>query len=103
MGHARAQQLADSFENAIHVFPCHKTTDWVENEDGFTEQRQTDKTVACAGMIIMAEKSPGHSNGLRVAGRLGLHNPAILDMDSPVYDDYQAFVDDHDPNQGDAQ
>lgn len=98
-GEARARELAASFTDN-HLFPCHKTADWVE--DGEREevvQQRTEKTSACAGMVIMAEQDDRHSNILRIAGRLGFYDPTVMNMDAPVYRGYDAFIEDHTPSE----
>lgn len=97
-GEARARELAASFTDN-HLFPCHKTADWVEDEDrDEIVQQRTEKTSACAGMVIMAEQDDRHSNILRIAGRLGFYDPTVMNMDAPVYRGYDAFIEDHTPS-----
>jgi hypothetical protein len=79
-GYARARELEESLQES-HVFPCHKTATW--DDDG--EQQETATTQACAGALITMERGEGMGNLLRMAARLGIYDPAVLDLDSPTY------------------
>lgn len=86
--HQRAQDIADSLRDGGD-FPCHKTLDYSlpggPDRNGPGVQR-------CAGMLIVMEKSEGPNQIMRIAERLRLYDPTRLDMDAPVYDSLDAFV-----------
>lgn len=93
-GEARATELAASFADN-HLFPCHKTADWDEDDDGTVHQVRTERTSGCAGMVIMAGHDPRGSNILRISERLGMLDWANINMEAPVYRGYSAFIADH--------
>jgi hypothetical protein len=65
-------------------FPCHKTVDH-ENRDESTE-------IHCAGALILLEKMQRPSQMMRISERLGLYDASKLDMDAPVYDDFNEML-----------
>jgi hypothetical protein len=65
-------------------FPCHKTAESVEDDDGFGEVRATDESVACAGMLIFNEKRDQPNQMMRICERLGFYDRTKLNMDAPV-------------------
>jgi hypothetical protein len=48
----RGEELAYSTENPYNSFPCHKTTDHVEHEDG-SDMVVTEESKTCAGFLSM--------------------------------------------------
>ncbi len=74
------------------VFPCHETVDYSGDDD---EARITDKSVHCAGKLIMREKMEDATQMMRVGERLGLYDRTKLNMQAPVFDDVDAMVDVH--------
>lgn len=80
-------------------FPCHKTTDQVEDEDGGSETVQTKKSKVCAGFMIFREKQGQPNQMMRIAQRIGMYNPKELMKDNPeveeVYDDIDEMADAH--------
>lgn len=54
-------------------FVCHKTMD------------DSDKMQQCAGVMIILHRENRHNDAMQIANRLGLWDPANLDMDAPVY------------------
>lgn len=68
-------------------FPCHKTI--TSNDDD--ERVQTADSKHCAGAMILLEKINEPSQMMRIAERLGLYDPAELDMAAPVYDSWAAM------------
>ena len=74
-------------------FPCHKT---VKRDDG--EPQVTTKSEHCAGLMIMLEHMKQPTQMMRIAERIDLYDPSSLQMDSPVYehvDDYLEAIDHH--------
>lgn len=71
-------------------FPCHKTTELGEED----ELLNREDTVACAGRMIMSMNA---YNGLgtidALSARLGMFDPHALDLDAPVFDDWDAMAD----------
>lgn len=48
----------------------------------------------CAGFLILLEKE-GPNQMMRIAGRLGIYDASILDIDSPVYESVSECVEAH--------
>ena len=71
-------------------FPCHKTTELGDND----ELLNREQTVACAGRMVMSMNA---YNGLgtmdALCARMGMFDPAALDLDAPVFDDWDAMAD----------
>jgi len=97
LNRGRATEIAKSLDH--HSFPCHKTTDHTgdEYEDGEWQGWQ-DEWQHCAGAEIMREKMDRPGDMLQISQRLGIRDPSRLKMDSPVFDDEQAFIDHHGRN-----
>lgn len=65
-------------------FPCHKTT-----------HGRAPVEVHCAGALILLEKLNRPSQMMRISERLGLYDRSKLDMDAPVYEDFEEMYDAH--------
>ena len=84
---ARARQIARGAER--HELYCHKTT--IEDEDG--ERRIVPgRSKVCAGMMICLERVNRPSQMMRISERLRLYDRRKLDMDAPVYESPEAFI-----------
>ena|ERR1041385_6937449 len=66
------------------IFPCHKTAETVEDEDGSSSYEATDKSVVCAGMLIFNEKRDQPNQMMRIAERLGSYDMRKLNMNANV-------------------
>ena len=93
----RAREIADALRRD-QSFTCHKTIDYgaAENSEGETdlEHRPYDPSEQhCAGATIVLWRMGAPNQWMRLAGRLGLFDPGKLDMQAPVYEDLDAFVD----------
>lgn len=90
----RGEEIQASLERG-GMFPCHKTVDYKGSTDG--EGRVTANSVFCAGALIVMERSWDHgaveNQAVRIAGRLGLLDLDKLDMDAPVAEDFDAWID----------
>lgn len=78
----RAQEIATSIARGA-TFPCHKTTEYVEDEEG-NDLKETATSQMCAGAMIAMEREEHPNQALRFAERIGLYDPSKLDMSSPV-------------------
>lgn len=88
----RAREIAASLRSGS-TFYCHKTVDYVEDpEDDGTEGRIGSRGRACAGALATMEKEGTPHQMVRIAERLGIYDPSVLDMDSPVYDSLTEWV-----------
>ena len=87
----RAKEIADSLYRGAE-FPCHQTTEEVEEEDGHAERVATAKSAFCAGALITMEKEGFSNQMVRISERLGLYDHTTLKMDAPVYDSLSEWV-----------
>lgn len=69
-------------------FPCHQTLDY----EGGGDSRETEKTMHCAGALILLEKLDRPSQMMRICERLGLYDRTKLDMDAPVFDSFEEMA-----------
>lgn len=91
-GLRRAPEIAESIE-AGQEFYCHKTLDYTDGEP-----EVVNRTRACAGAAIVVENGGHRPSQLRqITERLGLPT-APLNMDAPVYDSLEDWLDAMDAN-----
>lgn len=69
-------------------FACHKTVDY-SSGDGAIKK----KSEHCAGLLIMLEKMEQPHQMMRICERIGLYKADELEMDSPVYDSVDEYID----------
>lgn len=79
---SRVVEIARGLERA--EFPCHKTVNH-EHRDESTE-------IHCAGALILLEKIQQPSQMMRICERIGMYDASKLDMDAPVYDDFDEML-----------
>jgi hypothetical protein len=72
-------------------FHCHKTTATIETEDG-AERVSTPESIHCAGALILLEKLERPSQMMRISQRLGMYDPTTLDMDAPIFGDFDQMA-----------
>jgi hypothetical protein len=65
-------------------FPCHQTVNY--------DKRDSDKEAHCAGALIMMEKMGRPSQLMRIFERLGMYDASKLNMDAPVFDDFEEMM-----------
>ena len=87
----RAEEIADALTTRQGTFSCHKTN----VEDDYGEMIETEESQHCAGAMIMLEKMEQPNQMMRICERIGLYDMRKLDMDSPVVDDVEEFVEIH--------
>lgn len=98
LGHDRAKQIATSVFELGQSFQCHKTTEYTDDDlDNGYKLKGCESQ--CAGASIMQIKLGRPSQWMQVAERLGMKKEieAIqrLDLDAPVFESAQAFIDYH--------
>lgn len=76
------------------TFPCHKTTQAVEEDDGGCDMQATDDSQECAGAAIFAAKHETSSQMSRIAGRLGM-KVAKLNMRAKVCKSLDQMIEVH--------
>ncbi len=88
----RVSELVDSMRTGW-LLPCHKTTvDGEEDEDGFTDRIATEKSLFCAGQLIVMEKENFSHQMVRIGERIGSYDAKAMNMDAPVYDSLAAWA-----------
>jgi len=91
-------EIADSLKND-KTFLCHETTEYEEDydEDEYETPplKETGKEQHCAGAMILLEKIERPNQMMRIAERLGLYDHTKLDMDAPVFNSLEEFVEHH--------
>lgn len=100
LNRGRAEGIAESLEMGA-TFWCHKTLDYSEPEfDECSDEepeydgsgRVVKKSRACAGSLITMEKEDNPNQIMQIAERLGLYDRTQLNMDSPVFDSIEEWV-----------
>lgn len=71
-------------------FPCHKTVDYSDGNEGRWERNRTTR---CAGMTILCEKLERPTQMMRIDERLGFYDRTLMDMEAPVFDTFAAMRD----------
>ena len=88
LGRERAEEIIHSITDLQQTFPCHETTGVAGNRPKVGPQQ-------CAGSMILLEKNEQPNQMMRIGERLGFYDASALDMDAPVFDEYDDFVDHH--------
>ena len=87
----RAEEIFDGLIYSQGTFACHKTT--VSSDEDDCEMVTTQKSEHCAGALILLEKLEMPNQMMRIAERLGAYDHTQLEMDAPVFDDGESFID----------
>jgi hypothetical protein len=66
-------------------FPCHKTIDYSENEDGSEKHVIGPDAQQCAGVMLILYRENRPNDAMQLGERFRLWNPAKLAADAPVY------------------
>ena len=89
LGEERAEGIIDIITRMQQSFPCHKTT-MFDEDDG--ESIHSKKEQHCAGALILLEKHNQPNQMMRISERFGGYDRTKLEMDSPVFDEYDDFI-----------
>lgn len=89
----RAEEIAASVVDRGEPFPCHETLAY--SDDGEVERMAGPDSHHCAGALILNERLQRPGQLARIAGRLGMYDYRRLDMNSPVFESREEFVDHH--------
>lgn len=90
LGEDRAVEIVNAL-SADHTFSCHKTLG--ETDEG--ETVTVTDSEHCAGAMVMLERVERPNQMMRIAERLGMYDHTRLDMESPVFDDFEDFISHH--------
>jgi hypothetical protein len=91
LGEGRAAEIAVGITDGQKTFTCHKTTKF----DDELESVPHDQQQHCAGAMILLEKLNRPNQMMRWMERLGMYDRSKLDMDAPVFDDTESFIEHH--------
>lgn len=83
----RAEEIADSLLGD-KSFSCHKTNGFDDDGDAV----ETDESEHCAGAMILLEKLDRPNQMMRICERLRIYDRRKLDMDAPVFDSFEEFI-----------
>lgn len=91
---ARAEEIIRGITEEDGTFSCHKTVDYDSvDEEGESCPQNTDQTNHCAGAMILLEKMEQPNQWMRWMERLGFYDHTKMDMDAPVFDTPEEFID----------
>lgn len=76
-------------------FQCHKTITYLEDEDG-EDYARPDSGKHCAGQMILLEHMEQPNQMMRICERIGLYDMRKLNMNAPIFDNEDDFLDHHD-------
>jgi hypothetical protein len=91
----RAEEIANGLLNNV-TFSCHKTVDYSKGDDdeyGECEHIRDAEEQHCAGALIVLERLNRPHQLMRIYERLGGYDRTKLDMESPVYDTFEDWID----------
>lgn len=80
----RKQKFVNDIVKKEYAFVCHRSTKDYSGKSG--------KENHCAGALIIMKKNKIHNMVTRIATAIGGYNPDLLKMDSPVFDNFEDFV-----------
>ena len=83
----RAREIGEGLLYHNYSFSCHKTTTSV-GKDNHDKNAQH-----CAGALIFCEKNERPHQMMRIAERIGMYDYKKLDMESPMFDTLDDFID----------
>lgn len=90
---SRARGIIDDLlGNDMHGFPCHKTIETVDADDGFSETVATDKSQQCAGALALTYKLGRPNVAARLAVFTGDLDLDALDEAGQVAASREAFI-----------
>lgn len=86
LSQGRAEEIIHEITENQQTFTCHKTSKKLSPEYKGEEQH-------CAGALILLEHNNQPNQMMRIAERIGFYDRRKLDMTSPVFDNYEDFID----------
>lgn len=88
----RAADIVDSITTRQGTFSCHKTNEFDYDDEGNSIVIETEDTQHCAGAMILLEKLNQPNQWMRWMERLGMYDRGKLDMNAPVFDSLEDFI-----------
>jgi hypothetical protein len=86
LSYERAEEISSGIVDGDGSFSCHKTST-------LNRKTNTGKDVQhCAGAMIIMEKIGKPNQGMRIMERIGLYDRNQLEMDSPVFNNFEEFI-----------
>lgn len=86
----RAIEIAMSLTDQDGTFQCHKTIDHDDETGDYIPTSEHEEH--CAGALIILEKLNQPNQLMRVAERLLFYDHTKLDMQSPVFDNFDDWI-----------
>jgi hypothetical protein len=90
----RAAEIAEALLNDAS-FTCHKTNSFIEDDDGNSETVETDDSQHCADALIFLERQDRPNQIMRWMERIRLYDRRKLNMEAPVFDEAETFIEHH--------
>src|SRR5690348_16533888 len=88
LGEKRAAEIAEALENDA-CFSCHASNEIGEDGEAVKEGQH------CAGAMILLQKLEQPNQLMRIAERMGLYDYKKLNMDAPIFEDFDEFIEYH--------
>lgn len=89
LNRSRAKHICAALERG--TFSCHKTVKYSDDyEEGYAP---SEGEQFCAGALAMMKKSESWGQMARIAIKLRILDPNLIDGDAPVFESYKAFID----------
>lgn len=82
MKHGFTMKRLSGFASA--EFPCHKTAENVESDEGCGEYHATPESNHCAGALIFNERRNSPHHLMRICERLGFYDHTKMNMEADV-------------------
>ncbi|PPG15033.1 hypothetical protein C5C11_03785 [Rathayibacter rathayi] len=91
----RIRAIAVEITDGDLDFYCHQTIDYssaAEDDELARSGQIVQKSRVCAGALCTLEREDNPTQGMRIAGRLGIYKRDHLDPEAPVYDSVAEWV-----------
>lgn len=89
----RAEEIGNAITLGQSSFTCHQTTVPCEGEESFGSMKDGPNAQHCAGALILLEKLEQPNQMMRWMERIGQYDRKKLDMNAPVFDTVDEFID----------
>jgi hypothetical protein len=75
----RVEEIAGNMLNpGGGEFPCHKTIEYIDDDDDGSAHREKPHSKHCAGALIFAEKNETSTQLMRICERIGMYDATAL-------------------------
>lgn len=87
----RAEEISEALMRG-NTFTCHQTTVADDDDESGGSMKDGPNAQHCAGALILLEKLESPNQMMRWMERIGCYDRRKLDMESPVFDDFEEFI-----------